>query len=50
MSNVMSNLENQEKKEKRKERFGLVTSSVKSPVDIDVAKAARLERFKTTVK
>ncbi|ERL93493.1 SAP domain-containing ribonucleoprotein [Dendroctonus ponderosae] len=50
VSNVMSNLENQEKKEKRKERFGGTTSSVKSPVEIDLAKAARLERFKTTVK
>jgi len=51
VSSVMSNLDKQEKMEKRKERFGvtIATSNGKSS-DSEAAKTARLERFKTAVK
>ncbi|KAL1490431.1 hypothetical protein ABEB36_013126 [Hypothenemus hampei] len=51
VSSVMTKMENDEKKEKRKERFSLssVTNGKPSPSS-DEAKAARLERFKMTVK
>ncbi|XP_050309666.1 SAP domain-containing ribonucleoprotein [Anthonomus grandis grandis] len=51
VSSVISSLEVKEKLEKRKERFGGGgTINGKSSTDIEAAKAARLERFKTTVK
>lgn len=53
VSSVMSDIEKKEKLEKRKERFGVLAS--KSTVktggsDLEALKAARLERFKATVK
>lgn len=54
VSSLMSDLDNLEKKEKRKERFGGVTTTAalngKPVKDLEAAKAARLERFKTAVK
>lgn len=54
VSSLMSDLDNVEKKEKRKERFGGVTTTAavngKPVKDLEAAKAARLERFKIAVK
>ncbi|XP_060517734.1 SAP domain-containing ribonucleoprotein [Cylas formicarius] len=49
VSSVMSDLETQEKLEKRKERFGAGLGS-NGTSDVEKAKAARLERFKQSVK
>ncbi|KAF7269095.1 hypothetical protein GWI33_017845 [Rhynchophorus ferrugineus] len=50
VSNVMSNLEKQEKLEQRKQRFGITMSNIASSTDLEAAKAARLERFKAAIK
>ncbi|XP_030767970.1 SAP domain-containing ribonucleoprotein [Sitophilus oryzae] len=51
VSSVMSDLEKQEKMEKRKQRFGVITATSNNTIkDSEAAKIARLERFKTSVK
>ncbi|CAH0557335.1 unnamed protein product [Brassicogethes aeneus] len=49
VSTVMSKVENQEKMEKRKARFGIVSNTNGATGDSDKAKA-RLERFKQPIK
>ncbi|XP_066141583.1 SAP domain-containing ribonucleoprotein-like [Euwallacea fornicatus] len=57
VSSLMSEVENKERQEKRRQRFGITTLTTTSTVngksvvkDLEAAKAARLERFKTEVK
>lgn len=49
MSTIMSSLENKEKLEKRKARFGIVTNTNGAVSDSEKAKR-RLERFKQPIK
>lgn len=49
VSTIMSGLENKEKLEKRKARFGIVTNTNGSLSDSEKAKR-RLERFKQPIK
>lgn len=49
MSTIMSGLENKEKMEKRKARFGIATNTNGTLTDSEKAKR-RLERFKQPIK